>query len=69
MKNMKIITLTSITLLTVTIAISCKSKKAVSVQKETGAIEISVPFSGREYRSDENNFRAKQVVKSPDLST
>lgn len=69
MKNMKIITLTSITLLTVTIAISCKSKKAVSVQKETGAIEISVPFSGREYRSDENNFRAKQVGKSPDLAT
>ena len=47
----------------------CKSKKQTSVQKETGAVEISVPFSGKEYRSDENNFRAKQTGKSPDLAT
>jgi hypothetical protein len=66
---MKIITLMAITVLTVTITVSCKSKKAVPVQKETGAVEISVPFSGKEYRSDENNFRAKQVGKSPDLAT
>ena len=64
---MKIITLMAIAMLAVTV--SCKSKKAVPVQKETGAIEISVPFSGKEYRSDENNFRAKQVGKSPDLAT
>jgi hypothetical protein len=48
----------------------CKSKKkATPVAKETGAVEITVPFSTKEYRSDENNFRAKQVGKSPDIST
>jgi hypothetical protein len=47
----------------------CKSKKGTPVQKETGAVEISVPFSSKEYRSDENYFRAKQVGKSPDLAT
>lgn len=47
----------------------CKSKKTTPVQKETGAVEISVPFSGKEFRSDENSFRAKQVGKSPDLAT
>lgn len=47
----------------------CKSKKTTPVQKETGAVEITVPFSGKEYRSDENTFRAKQVGKSPDIAT
>ena len=47
---------------------SCKSKKT-AVQKETGAIEISVPFSESKYRTDNDNFRAKQVGKSPDLAT
>ncbi len=48
---------------------SCKSKKATPIQKETGAVEISVPFSSKEYRSDENFFRAKQSGKSPDQAT
>lgn len=47
----------------------CKSKKATPVAKETGAVEISVPFSSKEYRSDENAFRAKQMGKSPDMAT
>jgi hypothetical protein len=47
----------------------CKSKKQTPVQKETGAVEISVPFSGKEYRSDNENFRAKQIGKSPDIAT
>lgn len=48
----------------------CKSKKAATpVQKDTGAVEISVPFSSKDYRSDENTFRAKQVGKSPDIAT
>jgi len=47
----------------------CKSKKTTPVQKETGAVEITVPFSSKEYRSDENTFRAKQTGKSPDLAT
>ena len=32
-------------------------------------MEISVPFSSKEFRSDENNFRSKQVGKSPDIAT
>jgi hypothetical protein len=47
----------------------CKSKKGTPVQKETCAVEITVPFSSKEYRSDENTFRAKQTGKSPDLAT
>lgn len=47
----------------------CKGKKTTPVQKETGAIEITVPFSTKEYRSDENTFRAKQVGRSTDLAT
>jgi len=47
----------------------CKSKKTTPVQKETGAVEISVPFSSKEYRSDEDAFRAKQMGKSPDMAT
>ncbi len=46
----------------------CKGKKK-TVQKETGATEISVPFSDSKYRSDNDAFRAKQVGKSPDLAT
>lgn len=48
---------------------ACKSKKTTPVQKETGAVEISVPFSSKEYRSDGDVFRAKQVGKSPDIAT
>ena len=47
----------------------CKSKKSTPIQKETGAVEISVPFSSKEFRSDENTFRAKQMGKSPDMAT
>src|SRR5690606_7544712 len=47
----------------------CKSKKGTPVQKETGAVEISVPFSSSEYRSTSEYFRSKQVGKSPDLAT
>lgn len=47
----------------------CKSKKGTPVQKETGAVEITLPFSTKEYRSDEDHFRSKQVGKSPDLAT
>lgn len=47
----------------------CKGKKQTPVQKDTGAIEISVPFSTKEFRSDGDYFRAKQVGKSPDMAT
>jgi hypothetical protein len=47
---------------------ACKSKKQ-PIQKETGAVEITVPFSESKFRSDNEAFRAKQVGKSPDLAT
>ena len=48
----------------------CKGKKNTTpVQKDSGAIEITVPFSSSEYRSNEDFFRAKQVGKSPDMAT
>jgi len=43
------------------------SKKLPSVQ--TGAIEVAVPLSGKEYNSDKDYFRASQNGKSPDLAT
>ncbi len=65
MKTKNLLLIPAIAVLSLT---ACKSKKK-PIQKETGAIEISVPFSSKEYRSDEDNFRAKQVGKSPDLAT
>jgi hypothetical protein len=65
---MKTTNLLLIPALAVITLVGCKSKKT-TVQKETGATEITVPFSAKEYRSDENYFRAKQMGKSPDLAT
>jgi hypothetical protein len=65
MKTTNLLLIPAIAVLTLA---GCKSKKQ-PIQKETGAIEISVPFSTKEFRSDEDNFRAKQVGKSPDLAT
>jgi len=52
----------------------CKGKKQAAaaptpIEQKTGAVEISVPFSGKEYRSDEKFFRARQSGKSPDMAT
>ncbi len=49
---------------------SCKSKKNVTpIEKSTGAVEISVPFSSKEFYSDKDNFRAKSSGNSVDLQT
>lgn len=48
---------------------SCKSKKGTPIEKETGAKEISVPFSSKEFQSDKDNFRAKSSGNSPDMAT
>jgi hypothetical protein len=49
---------------------SCKSKKvATPIEKSTGAVEITVPFSSKEYYSDKDNFRAKSSGNSVDLQT
>jgi len=46
----------------------CKdSKKLPSVQ--SSSMEISVPLSGKEYRTDKDFFRASQSGKSPDMAT
>ncbi|MGE0568655.1 MAG: hypothetical protein AB7O73_11955 [Bacteroidia bacterium] len=65
MKKANLLFIPAIAVLALT---GCKSKKQ-PIQKETGAVEITVPFSSKEYRSDENAFRAKQMGKSPDLAT
>jgi hypothetical protein len=50
---------------------SCKSKKkkVTPIEKSTGAVEISVPFSEAKFYSDKENFRAKSSGSSPDLQT
>lgn len=65
MKTTKLLLIPAIAVLTLA---GCKSKKT-PIQKETGAVEITVPFSESKYRTDNDNFRAKQVGKSPDLAT
>jgi predicted NAD-dependent protein-ADP-ribosyltransferase YbiA (DUF1768 family) len=52
------------------VSVSCKSKKqAPSLQSQTGAVEISVPFTGKEFQSDKEYFRSKALGNSMDLST
>jgi hypothetical protein len=67
--NMKITQLVLIPAVAAITLAGCKSKKTTPVQKDTGAVEISVPFSSKEYRSDNDYFRAKQTGKSPDMAT
>jgi len=67
MKTIQLLTIPALALSL--LAVSCKSKKPVSVAKQEGLIEISTPFDSKEYRSDEENFRSKQSGKSPDLAT
>jgi hypothetical protein len=64
MKTLKLFLIPTIALVTIA---SCRSKK-IPLAKQTGAIEITVPFSGKDYQSDEDFFRAKQSGKSPDLA-
>ena len=66
--KMKTINLLLIPAIAVLSLAGCKSKKQ-SIQKATGDVEITLPFSSKEYRSDADHFRAKQVGKSPDLAT
>ena len=46
---------------------SCKTPQ--KLEKTTGAVEISVPFSESKYKTDKEFFRAKQSGKSQDLAT
>lgn len=65
MKTTQLLLIPAIAVLTIT---GCKSKKQ-PIEKKTGAVEITVPFSTKEFRSDENYFRSKQSGKSPDHAT
>lgn len=48
----------------------CKSsKKTTTFQKENNAVEIILPFTGPEYASNKDFFRARQSGTSPDLPT
>ena len=64
---MKKITIKLLALLVFALVYSCKSTK--TIEKATGAVEISVPFSEGKYKTDNNFFRAKQMGKSMDLAT
>jgi len=48
-------------------ATSCKTTQPL--EKTTGDVEISVPFSESKYKTDKEFFRAKQSGKSQDLAT
>ncbi|MBO4232627.1 MAG: hypothetical protein J5862_05270, partial [Bacteroidales bacterium] len=49
---------------------SCKSQeKAAPIGQVTGDVEIALPFTGREYQSDDKFFRAKDNGKSMDMPT
>jgi hypothetical protein len=46
---------------------SCGGPKKASA--ENGSTEITLPFQGKEYRTDKEFFRSVQSGKSPDMST
>lgn len=48
-------------------ATSCKTPQ--NIEKATGAVEISAPFSDSKYKTDKDFFRAKNTGKSIDLAT
>ncbi|OYU94531.1 MAG: hypothetical protein CFE21_16130 [Bacteroidetes bacterium B1(2017)] len=50
---------------------ACKSKKnaATPIEKNSGAVELTVPFSSKEFYSDKESFRAKSSGNSPDQPT
>jgi predicted NAD-dependent protein-ADP-ribosyltransferase YbiA (DUF1768 family) len=64
MKTINLLTIAFISLATIW---GCKSSKDISkVDKMT---EIGIPLSGKDYETNKDYFRAKQVGESPDLAT
>ncbi len=47
---------------------SCRGPKPATVQEQTGAIELTIPFSGPEFRNSATHFRAVQSAKSPNVA-
>jgi len=66
--NLKLIAFATLTSVAFSTLNSCKSKKATSIQKEKGSVEITVPFSESKYRSDKQTFRSTSSGNSPDLA-
>ena len=66
---MKKILVGMIALTTAIGSMSCGSPKKATASVEKTATEITLPFSDSKYRSDKDNFRAKNLGKSPDLAT
>ena len=64
MKRINLLALIAIVTFTL---FNCKSKK--SIAKVNDMTEIKIPLSGKEYETNKDYFRAKQVGVSPDLAT
>jgi hypothetical protein len=65
MKTINYLLIPAIALMTIT---SCKSKKATVTVKETGFKKVESPLTEKQYKSDEQNFRARGIGESPDES-
>ena len=52
---------------TIALLSACKSPK--TIQQETGAVEIKLPFSEKEFQTNKEFFRATNMGKSPDIAT
>lgn len=71
MKKSIIQAISLVTIALTIVSTSCKSKKGAvtSIEKSTGAVELSLPFSSKEFFSDKENFRSTSSGASPDLQT
>ncbi len=65
---MKKVTLFLLPIIASLFIVSCKSKKPASIQKENGSQELSIPFSSKEFQTDNENFREAKSGNSPDMS-
>ncbi len=51
------------------LTVACKSKKGTPIQTQTGATEITVPFTGKDYETSKEYFRARSSGNSIDMVT
>jgi hypothetical protein len=59
----------SVVIVIALLAVSCGGTKKAVQEKQSGTTEIILPFSGKEYQSDKDFYRAKGSGKSPDIAT
>jgi len=60
------VSLIAITLFASLFFVACNPSK--KIENATGAKELTLPFSEKEFKSDSKTFRAKNFGKSPDLA-